>query len=82
MNGWMNGWMSEWDGLLFAKACLAVGIPFAAETETFQAAAFKIQISEDLNLKMSAFFFFFFFSGQVLGIEPKGFTHSKQVFYH
>lgn len=51
--------MSEWDELLFAKACLAVGIPFAAETGTFQAAAFKIQISEDLNLKMSAFFSFF-----------------------
>lgn len=64
--------MSKWDGLLFARACLAVGIPFAAETGTFQAAAFKIQISEDLNLKMSAFFFFF--SGQVLGIESKGFT--------
>lgn len=60
------------------KLCLALGIPFASETGTFQAATLKIRISEDLNLKMSAFFF----SGKVLGIEPRGLAHARQVLYH
>lgn len=72
--------MSEWDGLLFAKACLAVGIPFAAETGTFQAAAFKIQISEDLNLKMSAFFSFFLV--KYWGLYPRALHSILSLIYN